>query len=112
MYNATLRRVHETTVTRKSNKYYIFLSVRVRVSACECVRACVCARAWACACARVALLRHAHAPYGLRPLWLHQIFRHYIMNATIFVKVLNIKCVFWFYLQLLFEKFLILRGSY
>ena len=42
--------------------------------------------------------------------WLHHIFRHYLTNGTIFEKkLLNIKCVFWFSLQLLFEIFPILR---
>ena len=43
------------------------------------------------------------------PLWLHQIFWYYPINGTVFEKKsLNVKCVFWFYLQLLFETFLIL----
>ena len=29
---------------------------------------------------------HAHAPYCLRPRWLHHIFRHYLTNDTIFGK--------------------------
>ena len=50
----------------------------------------------------------AHAPYCLRPLWLHHIFRHFLINGTIFGKtLLNILCVFWISLQLLFETFLI-----
>jgi hypothetical protein len=53
---------------------------------------------------------HAQASHFLRLLWLHNIFRHYFINETIFVKQsLNIKCVFWFHLQLLFKKFLIVR---
>jgi hypothetical protein len=54
----------------------------------------------------------AHAPYyivicGL--FWLFCIFRHYLINGTIFgKKLLNIKCMFWFSLQLLSETFLIL----
>ena len=48
--------------------------------------------------------------YHLRPLWLHHIFRHYLINSTICGKsLLNIKCVFWFSLQHLFETFLIPR---
>ena len=40
----------------------------------------------------------------------HHIFRHYLINGSIFgKKSLNIKCVFWFSLQLLFETLLILR---
>jgi hypothetical protein len=45
-------------------------------------------------------------------LWsvlLYRIFPHYLINGTIFgKKLLNIKCVFWFSLQLLSETFLIL----
>jgi hypothetical protein len=44
------------------------------------------------------------------PLWFHRIFRHYLINSTIFgKKSRNIKCVIWFSLQLLFETFLSLR---
>ena len=53
---------------------------------------------------------NAHAPYFMRPLWLHHIFRHYLINGTIFEKkMLNTKCVFWFSLQLSFEKFLLVK---
>jgi hypothetical protein len=39
----------------------------------------------------------AHAPYYMWPLWLHHIFRHYLINGAIFgKKLLNIKCVFIF----------------
>jgi hypothetical protein len=52
---------------------------------------------------------HAQEPYFLRPVWLYHIFRHYLVNGTIFGKKSpNIKCVFWFSLQLLLETFLIL----
>jgi len=55
---------------------------------------------------------NAHAPYcHLWPVWIYNIFRHYLINGTIFEKkLLNTKCVFWFSLQLLSETFLILRG--
>jgi hypothetical protein len=55
--------------------------------------------------------RNAHAPY-CHPwhVWLYNIFPHSLINGTTFgKKLLNIKCVFWFYLQLLSETFLILR---
>jgi hypothetical protein len=43
-------------------------------------------------------------------VWLYCIFPHCLINGTIFGKKLwNIKCVFWFYLQLLSETFLIPR---
>ena len=49
-YNVTLRRLHETIVAVESNKYYIFLCVRV------CARASTHIQARTCACARVGLL--------------------------------------------------------
>jgi hypothetical protein len=46
----------------------------------------------------------------LWPVWLYHIFIHYLINSTILgKKLLNIKCVFRFYLQILSETFLILR---
>jgi hypothetical protein len=43
-------------------------------------------------------------------VWLYHIFPHYLINGTILgKKLLNIKCVFWFSVQLLSETFLILR---
>jgi hypothetical protein len=46
----------------------------------------------------------------LWPVRLYHIFPHYLINGTIFgKKLLNIKCAFWFSLQLLSETFLILR---
>jgi hypothetical protein len=75
---------------------------------CGCRTAGVCLRA----CRLSYPVCHAQAPYCLRPLWLHHIYRHYLINGTIFgKKSLNIKCVFWFSLQLLFETFLILRRN-
>ena len=51
-------------------------------------------------------------PYHLRPLWLHHIFRHYLINDTIFgKKVPEIKYVFRFSLHLLSKAFLMLRRS-
>jgi hypothetical protein len=73
---------------------------------CECTGAGVCLRACSLtnpAC-NVPPYRH------LRPLWLHHIFRHHLTHGTSFgIKLLNIKCVFSFSLQLLFETILILR---
>ena len=94
MYNVILRYVHETTVgVEKQNV--------LRISLCVCVRACVCG--CGCAGAGVCLRTCSLAkpagnapPYcHLRPLWLHHIFQHYLINGTIFgKKSLNIKCVF------------------
>jgi hypothetical protein len=48
---------------------------------------------------------NAYAPYC--PLWrfcLYHIFRHYVINVTIFgKKLLYIKCVFWFSLELIWN---------
>jgi len=46
----------------------------------------------------------------LCPTWLCSIFPHYLINGTIFErkKLLNTKCVFWFYLQILSATFPIL----
>jgi hypothetical protein len=105
-YNITLRRI---LFLWKSNKCYIFL--------CVCVWGGVCARTCSrvgeymrvrvggCTCSGMCFLVCSLTyppcnppPYcHLRPLWLHHIFRHYLINGTIFgKKVLNIKCVFWF----------------
>jgi hypothetical protein len=44
--------------------------------------------------------------YHLWLVWLYHIFPHHLKNVTIFRKnLLNIKCVFWFSLQLLSENF-------
>ena len=103
----------------KNNHYFIFacVSVRARTRAhgrvldCVCMRPSMCvgsgarARARACSCVPVALLiQHA------TPLWLHRIFRHFLINGTNFEKMLrSVKCVFYFYLQLIFGIFLILK---
>jgi len=74
----------------KSYKYYIF---------------------WVCVCSLRYQACNAHAPCHLRPAPLYNIFPHYLTNGTVLGKKLSIKCVFWFYLQLLSETFLILRRS-
>jgi len=58
---------------------------------------------------------NAHAPYC--HLWLaplYSIFPHYLLNGKILGKkktLLETKCVFWFHLQTLSTKFLILRRT-
>ena len=97
-YNVILRRVYESTVDVEKQKYYIFL--------CGCTGTGVCLRA----CSLNFPARNAPPFCHLWPLWLHKNFPHYLINDTIFGKrLLNIKCVFWFFLQLLFETLLILR---
>jgi hypothetical protein len=73
------------------------------------VCACLCTRAHVCVPGRVSLCMRVRAyslaypacnAYALYcdviwPLWLDHIFRHYLINDTIFEKqLLNIKCVF------------------
>jgi len=54
---------------------------------------------------------NAHAPYcHLSPIWLYRIYPNYLINGTIFWKILrHPKCVFWFYLEVLSEAFLVLE---
>jgi hypothetical protein len=66
-----------------------------------------------CVCCLSYPAHTAHAPYYIVTCGLSGctiFFTHYLINCTIFGKMLlNIKCVFWFSLQLLSETFLILR---
>ena len=125
MYDVTLTRVHVSLLLKSilHISVCVFVCVcvsepaRTRASGCVCVvRECVCR----CGCTdkgvrlRTCSLTYsasnAHAPYCLRPLWLHHIFRHYLMHSTtVRKKSLNIKCVFWFSVLLLFETFFIVR---
>jgi hypothetical protein len=111
-----MRRVCESILLWKSNKYYIFVCV------------CLCARARAfwrvpgrvgvCICVHAHRLAYpayeAYAPCCdviCGRSGLHHIFRH-LINGTIFgkkKKLLNTKSVFRFSLQLLSKVFLILR---
>jgi hypothetical protein len=123
-YKVTLWRVHEIIVAVESNSIMYF-SVCFCVSACVWVprRVSVRASVFVCGCGFKSVgffLRacritypvwYAQAPYSLRPVWLDHILRHYLINGTIFrkKKSLNMKYVFLFSVQLLFETFLILR---
>jgi len=66
-----------------------------------------------CICSLRYPVCNAHSPYC--QLWLAplcNISQHYLINGTISEKkILIIKCVFWFSLQLLTETFLILRRN-
>ena len=91
-----------TVAVEKQEVLLIGLCVHERQCVRACVRACGYPGAWVCACAYVhvtllssmqrvcaILLRH------LWLLWLHHIFRHYLINGAIFEnKLLNVKCVF------------------
>jgi hypothetical protein len=62
------------------------------------------------ACSLTYPARNAPPNYYLQPLWYRHIFRHCLINGTLFgKKLLSIRCVFWFSLQLLFETYLFLR---
>jgi hypothetical protein len=65
---------------------------------------------WLCVCSLSFPACNARALYcHLWPDPLYNILPHYLTNRKIFdKKILNIKCVFWFCLQLLPETFLIL----
>jgi hypothetical protein len=63
-----------------------------------------------CICSLRYTARNTHAPYCY--LWLAQlysIFPHYLINRATLKKLLGMKCVFRFCLQLLSETFCILR---
>ena len=91
-HNVTLRPVRATTVAAEKQ-----LVLHTHIS-----RICVCSLRY--------LAWNAQAPYcHLSPLRLYYIFPHYYIKGTIFEnKLLNIKCVFRFSLQLLCKTFLIL----
>ena len=79
---------------QKNNRYYIFWE-------------CICSL-WYPACNAHMQFRH------LCRVQLYNNFLHCVMNSTISIKkkVLNKKCVFWFSLQLLSEKLLILKVAF
>ena len=88
--NDTSRRFHANGLQWQNNKHYIF---------------------WVCVRRLRYPERNAHASYcHPRPVRLYNIFPHFLINRSIFENTfLNIKCVFWFSLQILSETFLILR---
>ena len=107
-YNVKFKHVRALLLPRKTISIIYF---------CVCVRACVrvpgrvglgvCMRVSACSLVYPScdiMWRH------LWPLSLHHIFLHYLVKGAVFGKtLLNIKCVFWFSIQLLFKTLLILR---
>jgi hypothetical protein len=78
----------------KSNKCYIF-------------RVCVFSRKYpACKTHIFCVILYCH----LWPVWLYYVFPHYLINSKIIQNTLiNIKCVFWLYLQIIYGAFIILR---
>jgi hypothetical protein len=87
MCNMTLRCFRVTIIDSSE-------CVCVRVSGCGCTGAGVCLRASSLTIPAINAPPYCH----LRPLWLHHIFRLYLINGTIFGKVTEHKiCVFIFY---------------
>ena len=108
---------HNIEARSRSNccrgKSVLHISVCARVLACARARGRVHARACMWTCLSSMQFVCAMLSLNLWLLWLHSIFPHYLINNTIFGKMLlNIKCVFWFSLQLLSEVFIILRRIY
>jgi hypothetical protein len=88
---------------RRGKAISITHSVCVRVRRCGCTGSGV--RFHACSLTHPAC--NAHAPWSLRPLWLHQVFGYYLINGTIFgEKSQSTKCVFSFSLQLYLKHLL------
>ena len=93
---------------------YARVSPCARAWACVCLCVCVCGctspGVFLCSCRLTYPVCLAPAPYFLPLLWLRNIFRHYLINGTIFGKKRSqYKIVFWFFLQILFGTFFILR---
>ena len=102
-YNVTLRRVRESLLPWKSNKYYMLVCWCMRARAC--VRACGYRGAWTCACAYVhvvLLIQHAtrmcHIVTSFVALRSALCFSTWSHSRCDFrkKKLLNIKRVFWF----------------
>jgi hypothetical protein len=106
--NVTLRRVRKSLLPWKSNKYYLLICVCVRARATGSVGVCIRVRAYSLAYPA----HNTYAPYCdiINGPWRRHICRHYLIKSTIFgKKLMNIKCVFWFSLQLFSRTFLVLR---
>ena len=86
MYNVTLRCVRAPLLQWKSRKHYIF---------------------WMCICSLRCPACNVHVPYCLCPAPLYNIFPHYLVKGMIFEKkkLLCMKCVFWFSVQLCLKHF-------
>jgi hypothetical protein len=96
----------------KSNKYFVFLCVCRGGRIGECVRACVGVGEVARACSLINPACSVQPYCHLRSFWLHHISRHYLINGTIFEKKKKVTehkiSILIFFLELLFETFLIL----
>ena len=104
-HNVTFGCVRLTIVTVEKTVLYIFVCVCV----CVWVGGCTGAGIYFRACSITNPACNAPPYCHLRPVWLRHMFRHYLINGTIFEKnLLNMECVFWFSLQLVFKIFSIL----
>ena len=96
--------LHRDTEAHRAGQW-VLIVVSVWVCLCFC-RSYLACKLWLFC---TTLLRH------LWPLWLYHVLLHYLLNDTIFWPggegdlMLNTKCVFWSYVLLLSETFLILR---
>jgi hypothetical protein len=70
----------------------------------------MCSHDHCCSGKEISIKYYAVLYCHLWPIWLNHIFPLYVLNGTIFrQELLNIKCVFWFFLQFLSETFHILK---
>jgi hypothetical protein len=79
-YNVTPKRHHKTIACRGKAITITYFYASVRGCGCGCKEASMFLRA----CSLSSPVSNAHAPYCLRPLWLHHVFRHNLKNGTIF----------------------------
>jgi len=85
--------------------YRAAVSQRLRNTVLHDLSVCICSPRYP-ACNALAPYRH------LWPASLYKMFPHYLINGTIFEKLLlNIKCVFSLSLQMLSQTFLVLRNT-
>jgi hypothetical protein len=87
-YTVTWRRVHEIIVVLEKQKV-LFISV---LWVCLCTGAEVCARLCSLTYPVCIALPYCH----LRPLFLHHMFRHYLINAGVSLNKVTEQWLFWF----------------
>ena len=113
MYDVTSWRFREFLLPWKTNKYYTFAGMRARLRSCVWVPGCVSVYMRLRACSLAYAACNAYAPYCdvmFGPSGSTTCFDIISQRARFSgKKSLNVKCVFWFSLQLLSKTFLILR---
>ena len=94
----------------RATKYSVLLLKIIRVKRYECVSVCLCSCLSYPACNAHSFPRRFIQYCHPWPVWLYRIFPHYLTNGTNFVLMSqNLKCVFWFSLELSSETFLIIK---